>query len=263
MAQTSVTQPLAVGGLGVVDITRKVSSLRAVWLRRFISLPGQHLWTCFFDHHVSLVFPHHDAIMLLSRDTIPVYLIKKLQPFYASLVATWVQLKGKCDAGLWVIPRPSVDPLPIDELTSSRCYSILSQYQHIDHRSLAEFRDLGIPVDWKRVWSNLHLWHFVRSVQDTAWLSHHGILPTADHLLRFNMNVNLLCFCGQPETFLHLFVACPFSPVKFSLGSWCSSVNSILWQSSPIVKFYLGSMLPLISPWCLQHCWVFCDIIFG
>jgi hypothetical protein len=153
MARTSVTQPLAVGGLGVVDITRKVSSLRVVWLHRSISLPGQHPWTCFLDHHVSLVFPHQDAVMLLSRDTIPAYLIKKLPPSYASLVTTWVQLKGKRDAGLWVIPRPSVDPLPIDELTSSRCYSILSQYQHIDHRSLAKFRDWGIPVDWKRVWS--------------------------------------------------------------------------------------------------------------
>ncbi len=34
MARTSVTQPLSEGGLGIVDVSRKVASLRAVWWRR-------------------------------------------------------------------------------------------------------------------------------------------------------------------------------------------------------------------------------------
>ena len=37
MARSSVTQPLADGGLGVVDVARKISSLRVIWLRRFLS----------------------------------------------------------------------------------------------------------------------------------------------------------------------------------------------------------------------------------
>lgn len=53
-------------------------------------------------------------------------------------------------------------------------YGLLSKYDHIDHRSLAKFRDWGFSAGWKRVGSSLILWKFVRSVQDTAWLSFHG-----------------------------------------------------------------------------------------
>ena len=48
-------------------------------------------------------------------------------------------------------------------------------------------------------------------MQDTAWLSFHGILPTADQLVRFGIKVSPLCFCGEPETLLHLFTSCPLA----------------------------------------------------
>ena len=73
-----------------------------------------------------------------------------------------------------------------------------------------ERQPLNIPVAWNTVWLSLRLWRFVRSVQDTAWLSFHGILPTADRLVRFGMKVNPACFCGETESLLHLFTLCPF-----------------------------------------------------
>ena len=48
-------------------------------------------------------------------------------------------------------------------------------------------------------------------MQDTAWLTFHGILPTADRLARFGMHVDLACFCGEPESLTHLFSSCPFA----------------------------------------------------
>ena len=45
--------------------------------------------------------------------------VKKLPSFYAELIQAWLDLRGKQDSGVWVIPRPSGDPLPISELTSS------------------------------------------------------------------------------------------------------------------------------------------------
>ena len=48
MARSSVTQSLTDGGLGVVDVARKISSLRVIWLRRFLSDQHRHPWSCFF-----------------------------------------------------------------------------------------------------------------------------------------------------------------------------------------------------------------------
>ena len=237
MARSSVTQALAAGGLGVVDVSRKIASLRTIWLRRFLSAANPHPWSCFFEYHVSVVFANQDVATVLSRDLLPAYLIKKLPPFYASILRTWVDLRGTRDGRLWVIPRPSSDPLPIGELSARSGYSLLSQYQHVDHRSLAKFRDWGFTVDWRRVWASLHLWKFVRSVQDTAWLSFHGILPTADRLVRFKMNVNPSCFCGQPETLIHLFTTCPLARDVFT---W---FNSQLRKYSPSVNLTNGDIL--------------------
>ena len=113
------------------------------------------------------------------------------------------------------IPRPGFDPLPVTEVTAGISYFLFSRYQHVEHCSASKFRDLHLVVEWKHVWASLRLWCFLRSVQDTLWLSFHGILPTADCLVRFGMRVNPACFCGQPETLLHLFTACPFAPQTF------------------------------------------------
>ena len=94
-----------------------------------------------------------------------------------------------------------MDPIAIKDLTARISYSLLARSNTREHRSVAKFRDM---------WASLRLWRFVRSVQDTAWLSFHGILPTADRLVRFGMKVNAACFCGEPESLIHLFTSCTF-----------------------------------------------------
>ena len=93
MAHTSVIQPLHQGGLGVVDISQKVMSLRAVWLRRFFLQP-HHPWSSFLLQHVASTFSNQSVAQVLSRTPIRAYLIKKLPPFYRGILTAWVQLKG-------------------------------------------------------------------------------------------------------------------------------------------------------------------------
>ena len=249
MARTSVTQPLAAGSLGVVDVAKKVSSLHAVWFRRYFTL-DPHMWSVFFDHYVSSIF-QCSLTELLARDTIPAHRIKKLPSFYASLLRVWVSIKGCKTNGIWVIPRPlGGEALPLSKITAKFSYSTLLQLVHVDHRSLAKFNDLNIPVQWPQVWSSLRLWRFVRSVQDTSWLSFHGILPTADRLVRFGMQVSPACFCGSPEDLLHLFTTCHFAQLIFDwfvvqLHRFHPARNSIS-VSEILFGFSVDSQLPVV-----------------
>ena len=214
MACTSVIQPLHQGGLGVVDVSQKVLFLRAVWLRRFFSNP-HHPWSSFFSLHVASSFSSQSVAQVLSHTPIPAYLIKKFPLFHRGILTARVQLKGTQANGSWVIPRPHSDAVPVVDLTAKVSYSLLTKATPTEHRCLAKFRDLNISVAWNQAWSHLRTWRFVRSVQDTAWLTFHGILPTADRLVRFGMNVSPACFWGEPETLVHLFTSCPFASEVF------------------------------------------------
>ena len=115
---------------------------------------------------------------------------------------------------------------------------------------------------WNQAWASLRLWRFVRAVQDTAWLSFHGILPTADRLVRFSMKVSPLCFCGEPETLLHMFTSCPFA---LDIVEWFK-IQRRKHITSPhlqLPRYSLGSSRLLTFPSCLRPYWVFCATTSG
>jgi hypothetical protein len=230
MARTSVVQPIGDGGLNVVDVANKILSLRAVWLRRFF-VNYSHPWSGLFSHHVESVFGQSVAAVL-ARDPIPAYLIKKLPPCYRGVLSSWVTLHGRNEQGAWVVPRHSGQSMPLEDLTASTAYSLLRRSSATEHRSVAKYRDWGINVQWQAVWASLHLWRFVRSVQDTAWLTFHGILPTADRLVRFGMRVDPLCFCGAEENLIHLFTSCQFS---VSIIDWFQSILKKWQPNAPLL----------------------------
>ena len=211
LARSSLTQPFADGGLGVVDVARKILSLRSAWLRRFLSNDVVYLWKSFFQYYLASAFPGRSVVDLLSSDSISAYRIKRLPPFYASVLRLWIHVRGCRLDSSWVVPRPPSAPLPVVELTPRHSFHLLAQSDLVAHRAFDKFACLGFSPDWSRVWSNLLLWRFVRSVQDTAWLSSHGVLPTADRLVRFRIHVDPPCFCGAPESLVHLFTSCPFA----------------------------------------------------
>ena len=131
------------------------------------------------SQHVASSFAHQSVAQVLSRTNVPVYLIKKLPPFYRGILTAWVQLKGTQANGSWVILHPHADPIPVVDLTAKVSYTLLTKATQTEHRCLAKFCDLNIPVTWNQAWSTLRIWHFVRWVQDTAWLTFYGTLPTA------------------------------------------------------------------------------------
>ena len=137
------------GRLGAVDISQKVLSLRAVWLRRFFLHPN-HPWSSFFSQHVASSFNNHSVAQVLSRTPIPAYLVKKLPPFYRGIFTAWIQLKGTQADGSWIIPCPHADPIPVVDLTAKVSYTLLTKATQTEHRCLAKFRDLNIPVTWNQ-----------------------------------------------------------------------------------------------------------------
>ena len=256
MARTSVVQLLGQGGLGVVNIGQKVLSLRAVWLRRFFCNPT-YRWSVFFSHHISSVFSGQSVQEVLGRDRIPVYLINRLPQFYRGILHAWVQLRGQFVEGSCVIPRPPDSFTAVTVLTARTSYSLLQRSSRVKHRSVSKFRALGFSVTWTATWASLRLWRFVRSVQDTAWLSFHGILPTADRFTRFRMNVQSSCFCGDPESLVHLFALCPLAVHVLDWFCFSSANLDQLNHPCPLVTYCLGLRMIRMSLLFLQHYWAF------
>ena len=143
------------------------------------------------------------------------YRLRYLPSFSASLLRLWSQLKGGCVRDQWVLLCEYSTPLPIDQLTSRFSYVSLSRFADTPHRCTS-FSALGFDVPWPHVWQLPDLWRFTRAVQDTAWLSFHGILPTTDRLLRFRMNMSPAYFCGADESLLQRFSSCPFANEVFA-----------------------------------------------
>ena len=248
MARTSVIQPYHQGGLGVVDISQKLLSLRSVWLRRFFSDP-HHPWCSFFSFYIASSFNQQSVPQVLSRMHIPTYLIKKLPPFYRDILNSWVLLKGTQLNNSWFIPRLNANAVLLTDLTASVSYRLLTQRHRTEHRSVGKFRDLDLPVTWSQVWASLRLRRFVWSVQDTAWLLFHGILPTADRLVGFGMKVSPLCSCGEPETLLHLFTTCPFALEVFEWFTIQLRKNhqvSALTTANILLGFESASGIPVV-----------------
>ena len=75
------------------------------------------------------------------------------------------------------------------------------------------------------------------------------ILPNADHLLCFNMNVNPSCFCGEPETLVHLFTSCPLVCdilVWFTMQHKQYDPSEVLTDGNIIFGFSSASRVPLV-----------------
>lgn len=210
LARSSVTQKPCRGGLGVVDIRRKLASLHSLWVKRLLVPP--HLpWTGFFQQYLRRAFPGRSLQQILLLPHPPQYAMDALPPFYRSVMAAWFSLERGFTDGEYIVFGPKQRLSKLSELSAKFVYSALSSIQCTKHRCIDRYQRWNLTVDWPTVWINLHLWRFVRPVRDTSWLVAHGILPTADRLLRFGMNVDPLCDCGQPETLQHLFVECSFA----------------------------------------------------
>ena len=231
LARSSLTQPLSRGGLAVVDVNRKVQSLHVMWVSRLVANPDLP-WFYFFRHHLHRAFVGRrlDQILLLTSPSQTA--MGLLPPFYRSIMESWFRLPRSLDNGVIVI-HGFRSVCPVHDLSARFAYRELSRLDSTEHRCVQRYRSWNLAIDWNAVWSNLHLWRFIRPVRDTSWLVAHGILPTADRLLRYGMSVNPFCHCGRPESLIHLFTECPLA---VSLLAWYMSLVAQFDQTYAVTR---------------------------
>ena len=195
--------------LGVVEVSRKLSSLHIVWVKR--SLSGEYRgWQSFFHFHLKRAFLAEPVNRVFGLSNVSKITLRRFPPFYRAVLTAWYATGGTQAFGAWIVPRPNADPLPLTVVTARSVYTILGCIHHQLHCCVAKVRELGIGhVEWPRVWKNLKFLRFSRPTLDTSWLVAHCILPTADRLPGFGMSVDPACHCGATESLIHLFVDCP------------------------------------------------------
>ena len=251
LARSSVTQQSSRGGLGIVDVPRKVASLHVLWVRRLVYSPDLP-WFYFFRYFLRRAFagrPLQQILLILSPSCTSMAL---LPPFYRSVMHSWFRLSRTFDAGEIVLRGHGSSSCPLKSLSARFAYQAFSQMDRTEHRCVEKFRSWGLTVHWKTVWPNLHLWRFLRPARDTAWLVAHGILPTADRLIRFGMPINPLCLCGQTESLILLFVDFPVATRIFAwyfcLVRRFAPTTSPLTPSEILCGYGPTVMLPPVFP---------------
>jgi hypothetical protein len=225
LARTSVTQRISQGGLGVVDVTRKVGSLHVMWVRRLLDNPD-HPCIWFFQRSLRVAFAGRKLEQILLLPTPCQFDMNLLPPFYRSVMRTWFRFSRRLENGHILIQGPGTSSCSLGDLTASVAYRYLSHLDKSEHRCVGKYRDRGITVDWSSVWHNLQLWRFIRPVRDTSWSVAHSILPTADRLRKMGMDVPPLCHCGEPETIEHIFCQCQLAMKLLAwYQSWVKRAN--------------------------------------
>lgn len=215
----------------------------------------------FFHRHLVSIF-HQDISPFLARTTTPTYLIRKLPPFFQSVVTTLFKLKGRHEDGQWLVGSSDATPTPVTELTAHKAYTIMLESELVHHKAIEKFAEMKLSIHWPTVWRSSFLWRFVRSVADTNFFIFHGRLPEADWLLCFGMAVEPNCFCGEPETAIHLFTQCP---VALDVWAWLTPLFISLDVAHPLLIFQLLFGFPKASqiPPIVNEILVSCDITFG
>jgi hypothetical protein len=195
-------------------------SLHVLWVKRLIFRPNLP-WTSSFSQYLTRAFPGRSVHQILILAVPPKYAMDALPPFYRSVVTAWFALERTFVDNEYVICGPRKSVVTLEQLSASFVYDTLSHQHRKQHRCVDKYANWGLPVDWSNVWLSLLIWRFIRPVRDTSWLIAHGILPTADRLLRFGMHVVPLCHCGRTESLIHIFTDCPFA---IQLIDWYFSV---------------------------------------
>ena len=236
LARSSVTQRCGHGGLNVVNVVCKVSALHVQWVRRLLETPDEPC-LFFFRHSLRVAFAGRTLMQILLLQAPSQTALNLLPPFYRSVMTSWFGLPRRLEDGSIVVGAAASSSCPLASLTVRFSYRQLSRAARTEHRCVAKYRSWGITVDWPTVWSNLHLWRFIWPVRDTNWLLAHGVLPTVDRLARFGLTVDPLCHCGQVESILHLFTACPLAR---RLAGW---YQSLVHRAVPALAFPTLSQL--------------------
>ena len=158
----------------------------------------------------------------------------RLPSFYASVLSAWLRINGFRDSSSNLLAQllPNSPPTPVHLLTANVAYHSLMISCFVPPVCEERFKNLGIS-SWSLVWSSIHRCKFIRWTLDTAWKIAHGVIPTADRLIHFRMNVSPRCFCQENESLEHLFHSCA---ITSQVLIWFSNILFSYRHNAPLVS---------------------------
>ncbi|CAB4005245.1 Hypothetical predicted protein [Paramuricea clavata] len=131
LARSSVTQRPNQGGLGVVDVHRKMLSLHVLWVKRLIfrsNLP----WTSFFSQYLIRAFPGRSVHQILILAVPPKYSMDAFPPLYRSVMTAWFALERRFVDNEYVICGPRWSCLNSSRQVSSMTPCLTNIVSNID-----------------------------------------------------------------------------------------------------------------------------------
>ena len=220
-----IVQPPDQGGFSVVDVQRKVSSLLAQWVRRFLSSYAN--WSYFLSFWFFSVF-NCSVLDVFSRPF--AFSPLALPPFYQSLLLSWRSVNGSFSVPRSCLVMGSPPSESAVSMSAKSCYSYLLSVSLSPPHCVAKFRPRFGDLYWPTTWKSLSLFPLDRPVTDLNWKIAHGVLYTVDRLISFGYGFDPTCFCSSPvETAPHLFYECPLAQ---SVLSW---LQSLMFKCSPLL----------------------------
>ena len=231
--QATLQQPVLNGGFGVCNIRLKMLALHAQWVRRFVT-PTAGKWSSFFHHYLRKVFLAEPVLRVFGFSQHSNRTLRKLPSFYASVLYAWQQLSGFRDSNGNLLAQllPNSPPTPVHLLSAKAAYQSLMVSCFVPPVCEERFRNLNVS-SWSLVWLMIHKCKFIRPILDTAWKIAHGVIPTADRLIHFQMNVSPLCFSQELESLEHLFHSCTTTS---QVLMWYSNLLSSHLHNAPLVS---------------------------
>ena len=132
-----------------------------------------------------------------------------LPPFFASIFSSWALLGGYSENDSFFLNLNGAPATPVSCILTKSCYMSLVASLNPVANCVVKFRPEYGALYWKDTWAQVHLFPLNRYTIDVSWKVAHGVLYTADRLLRLGVHVDPSCFCNvADESLAHLFFEC-------------------------------------------------------
>ena len=118
IALSSITQRVGQGGLNIVDVGRKVSSLHVMWVRRLLDDPD-HPSMYLFRHYLHVAFAGQSLEHIFLLPAPSQTAMNSLPPFFCSVMSSWFRSSRCLDAGGIIIKGPGSSSCPVGSLLSN------------------------------------------------------------------------------------------------------------------------------------------------
>ena len=165
VSRAVVVQPPSLGGLSVVNVKLKVSSVLSQWVRHFAVNPLS--WTLLMAYWFLSCFDASPSVVLALPHS---FNHSVHPPFYSSLSLAWRSLDGSFDDRLSLFVFASRDPRArraVADLSSKIAYIFLLAENYVVPHCVAKFWPTFGALYWQSTWRQLHFAKIYRSVLDS------------------------------------------------------------------------------------------------